>query len=140
MASLHSRAVDVNLVERGRIGQVGNLRAFELERDIRIGRRNLAEIVGAHGRLDHREQRARHAIVSNIVDRSKLFEERGLEFRNCLRGCLAVGIKARSEKVDEDACEPGIEEHRAAHREASGRELHLERRGEIGADEGDLAP
>ena len=59
MASFHARTVDVNFVERRGVGQAGDARAFELERDVGVGRGHRAEKIGAHGRLDQRQQRAR---------------------------------------------------------------------------------
>ena len=43
MASFHARTVDVNFVKRRGVGQPGDSRALEFERDVGIGRRRRAE-------------------------------------------------------------------------------------------------
>src|SRR5262249_20446196 len=75
MTSFNARAVHVDLIERRRVRQAENLRAFELQGDIGCGRIGREEVVAAHGSLDHRENRSRDAIVGDVVDTPKFLDE-----------------------------------------------------------------
>ena len=141
MTALHPRTVHMNFVERRGIGQAGDLRALELQRDVRIGRRRRAEIIGAHRRLDQREQRARRR------DRRRYFRSQPIRARYAWRSA-AMFLARRdfrmtaARRITRTAilASAWIIQQHALQSEPRRRQPHLKRRDQVRAQQRDLAP
>ena len=135
MASFHARTVDVNFVERRGVGQAGDARAFELERDVPVGRRRGAEEIRTHRSLYQRQQRARRAVVDDIFDRAETLQVRRPHLLDFLRRGRAVEGETGAEQLEQQSRHFRIQQENALQGETRGRQAHLERGDEIRAQD-----
>src|SRR2546426_8548040 len=98
--ALHGRGVDVDLVERARRREVGQVGGADLERDVVALRPGGVE-VGAHGRLDDVSERAQEEVLAQRLYGVEALDEAPAERRGVPGG--ALGREASREAREEEA-------------------------------------
>jgi len=126
----------INVVRAGK----GRVRRDWRERDVWDRRRHRPEEISPYGRFKHRQQGARHSVIDDVVNRTKLFEVHRTQRCGLVPRRVAIRIEARPEKFNEPPRQLRAGQKRTLPRSARGGQPHLEGGGEIRAQQSHFVP